>query len=296
MLDSECEQIIMETMLLPNRLVAVVVLIAIGLLTSLGLTWPARDIQVQGVALTLSGGTLLGLVVIGLAWIGADVVLVQRSEHRAEHTARPFVHSILPAGLIAAALGLLAQLESTQARLVGVLATCGLMALLLLAERCTVDMRARWRPASLFLLRLMTYLVSTLLYSAIRSSITTPSISAVAVGGCSALLGFRLVGQTGVVAEPGIPGPHIAARLIGELARRSWLRAIILGALLGTLGWLLGHWIASPLAYSLAIVVALYALVGITTDWISGKLTKQSALEYLIVGCLVILLLLRYAR
>lgn len=282
----------METMLLPNKLVAVVLLIAIGLLASLGMAWPARDLQLRGDTLTLSGGSLLGLIVIGLAWAGADVVLSQQ----AEQARSPFVHSILPAGLVAAALGLLAHLESTQAKMVGVMATCGLMALLLLAERCAVDTAGRQRTAALLFLRLMTYLVSTLLYFAIRASISTPLMSAVAVGTSSALLGFRLLSQEGAVPEPGISGPHIAVRLIEELARHPWLRAAALGALLGFVGWFLGHWIASPLAYSLAIVVALYALVGVATDFMLGKLTKQSALEYLIVGCLVALLLLSFAR
>jgi hypothetical protein len=286
----------METMLLPNRLVAVVVLIAIGLLASLGLTWPARDVQLRGATLTLSGGTLLGLIVIGLAWAGADIVLAQYLEHRAEHRTSPFVHSILSAGLVAAALGLLARLASTQARIVGVLATCGLMALLLVAERFAVDMGGRWRAASLLFLRLVTYLVSTLLYSAIRSSFSAPVISAVAVGASSALLGLRLVGQEGTLPEPGILGPDIAVRLIEKLAGHGWLRAIALGALLGILAWFLGQWISSPLAYSLAIVVAFYTLVGITTDWMSGRLTRQSVLEHIIVGSLVVLLLLRYTR
>ncbi len=296
MLDSDCEQIIMETMLLPNRLVAVVVLIAIGLLASLGLTWPARDIQLQSVTLTLSGGTLLGCIVIGLACAGADIVVAQHWERRAQRTTSPFEHSILPAGLTAAALALLGQLESTQAKIVGVLATCGLMTLLLFAERGAAEVKGRWYTASLLFLRLMTYLVSTLLYSAIRSSISTPLTSAVAVGASSAFLALRLVGQEGAVPELSIPGPHLAVRLIEMLARHGWQRAVALGALLGVLGWFMGHWIASPLAYSLAMVVALYALVGIATDWMSGQLTKQRGLEYLIVSCLVVVLLLRYAR
>jgi len=286
----------MESMLLPNRLVAVVVLIAIGLLASLGLSWPARDVQLRGATLTLSGGTLLGCIVVGLAWAGTDLVLAQQFEHRAERRTSPFVPSILSAGLIASALGLLAQLGSTQAKIVGVLATCGLMALLLLAERCAAEVKGRWYTASLHFLRLMTYLVSTLLYSAIRSSISAPLASAVTVGASSALLSYRLVGQEDAVPEPGIPAPHIAARLSEKLARYGWLRAVALGALLGVQGWFLGHWIASPLAYSLTLVVVLYALVGITTDWMSAKLTRQSILEYLIVGCLVVLLLLRYVR
>ncbi len=282
----------METMLLPNKLISVVLLIAIGLLASLGMAWPTRDLQLRGATLTVSGGSLLGLIVIGLAWAGADIVLTQH----AKQAKSPSVHSILPAGLVAAALGLLAQLESTQAKIVGVLATCGLMALLLLAERCAVDTAGRQRTAALLFLRLMTYLVSTLLYFAIRSSISAPLISAFAVGASSALLGLRLLGPEGTLPEPGIRGPDIVLRLIKKLARHRWLRAVSLGALLGVVGWLLGHWIASPMAYSLAIVVALYALIGIATDLVSGKLTKQSVLEYLIVGCLVILLLLSYAR
>lgn len=292
MLDCECEQIIMETMLLPNKLVAVVVLIAIGLLASLGLTWPARDFQLHGRTFVVSGGTLLGLVVIGLAWAGADVVLAQHSEH----TTSPFLHSTLPAGLVTAALGLIAHLESTQAKIAGVLATCGLMALLLFAERCDIDTTGRWRAAALWFLRLMTYLVSTLLFFAIRSSIYSPSISAVAVGASSALFGLRLVGQETAVPESGIAGPDIVARLMEKLARHGWLRAVVLGALLGVIAWFLGHWTASPLIYSPILVVALYILVGVSTDLMAGKLTKQSALEYLIVGCLVVWLLVRYAR
>ena len=282
----------METMLLPNKLVAVLVLIAIGLLAAQGQTWPARDFQGQGRAFVVSGGTLLGLAVIGLAWAGADVVLAQHSAQARS----PLLHSTLPAGLVAASLGLLAQLESTQAKIVGVLSTCGLMALILLAERRDSDMPGRWRTAAVLFLRLMTYLVSTLLFFAIRSSTSSPWLSAVAVAASSALLGLRLVGQEVVVPEPTISGPNIAVRLMEKLARHGWLRAAVLGALLGVTGWFVGHWPASPLAYSLTLMVALYILAGVSADLVSGRFTRQSALEYLIVGSVVVVLLVRYAR
>ena len=136
-----------------NKLGAIVALIAIGLLASFTLTWPARDVELYGLSFTLSGRMLLGFVLVGLAWTGADVIIRQHTKIHAQQSSLPSLHCILPAALIAAAWLLLAQPESIEIKMVGVTATCGLLALLIMAEYYVTDLAGRWQAVVQVFLR-----------------------------------------------------------------------------------------------------------------------------------------------
>lgn len=299
---------------LPNRLGAVVALIAIGLLASFGLAWPARDIELYGLSFTLSGRMLLGLVLVGLTWTGTDAIVRQHPKIQPKQSSLSALHCILPVAWTAAAWTLLARLDSIEMRLVGVTVSSGLLALLIIAEYYVVDLAGRWRVPVQFSLRLMAYLMATLLHIAIRLGISARLTATIIIAAVSAILAWKLLSDDRRPLQH-IPAPDAAGRgpvikiagyslmigtaghgLAAQIARHGWLCVLGLGILSGVTGWLLNLWMVSPLVHSLVLVVFLYVGVGIARHFLLGKLTQRVALEYLLVGVAVLLLLLSYAR
>jgi hypothetical protein len=297
-----------------NKLGAIVALIAIGLLASFTLTWPARHVELYGVSFTLSGRMLLELVLVGLAWTGADVIVRQHPEVQPQQLSPPVLDGVLPAALIAAAWALLAQPDSIQIKMIGVTVTCGVLALLIVAEYYVVDPAGRWQAVVRVFLRLMAYLLATLLYASVRLSIPATRTATLAVAAVTAILGLRLLGDDERVLQliraptmaedgsaPSIAGLGSAARIAGlglavMRAGRGWLCVLGLGILSGATCHVFDLWIASPLLHSLVLVVLLYVGVGISRHFLLGELTQRVALEYVLVGVAVLLLLLSYVR
>jgi hypothetical protein len=266
---------------------------------------------------------LLELVLVGLAWTGADVIVRQHPKVQPKQLSPPVLHGVLPAALIAAAWTLLARLDSIQIKMIGVTVTCGVLVLLIVAEYYVADPAGRWQAVVQVFLRLMAYLLATLLYLSIRLSIPAHRTATLAIAAVSAILGLRLLGdderllqliRAPAMAEDG-PAPKIAglgpvakiaghgpAARIAELglavmrAGRGWLCVLGLGILSGATCHLFDLWTASPLLHSLVLVVFLYVGVGITRHFLLGELTQRVAVEYFLVGVAVLLLLLSYVR
>jgi hypothetical protein len=303
--DKQNGQAIMTTMLLPNKLAAVVTLVAIGLFASLGLTWPVRDVQLFRLSFTLSGRMLLGVILVGIAWTGTDWVLAQHPKVHPKGLGWTGLHTVLPAAMTVAAWALLPQPDSIQAKAVGAVGACALLALLILSEYYVLGSTGRGRVILQSALRLMAYWVATLLYIAIRLGTSFELAAVVAIATGTAVLVPKLLGDSEPTLQlspsPGLTDHGLIARLLGhgtllKLATNRWIVALGLGALLGATSWLLGHWVASPFLHSLVLVVLLYSLVGLVRHFWLGALTRQVLLEYLLVGTLVLLLLLSRVR
>ena len=263
---------------LHNKVGAVVALIAVGLLSSLVLVWPGRDVSWQGLAFVLSGKMLLGLVVIGLAGTGTDAIVRGHPKLQPEQLSRSFLHCILPMALAVVTWSLLARSQSLENRVIAVVASSGLMALLIAAEYYTVDPAARWRTELRLLLQLAAYGLAALLYMTVRLSIPVTHIAAIAVGISSGTLGLRLL------SENEYPLWRIGLCALG------------LGVLLGAISTWPALQAASLVLYSLELVVFLYVLTGLARQFLAGKLRREVALEYLLIGLLALLLLFVYVR
>jgi hypothetical protein len=206
------------------------------------------------------------------------------------------MHGILPAALTAAAWTLLAQLDTIGIKMIGVTAASGLLALLIMAEYHIVHLAGRRRVVVQFFLRLMAYLVAMLLYIAIRLSLSAGLTATVATAAVSAILGLKLLSDDKRLLQY-FSAPQMVGRgPATEMTGRGWLFVLGLGALLGATCWLFSLWTAAPLLHSLMLVVFLYVLIGITRHFLLGTLTQRVAFEYLLVGVVVLLLLLSYAR
>ena len=280
----------------PSKLGGVVILIVAGLLASFSLSWPIRDAHVCGLTVALSGRTLLGLVLILLAWTGADLVVKQCSQGSSGSSGFSLTHSILPTVLTGASWMVLGQLETTNAQVLGALGSGGLLVLIISSE-CHLITWTGWSRAAVrqFLL-LMVYPVVMLAYLGIRRAAFTVCTSAAGVAGVSSLLALKLLGDDDPVLPQRFPGPEALAEAAARVVSHRWLRALAVGALVGLLACPLYHWAVSPLVCSSVLAVTLYVLVGVAGHLLSGTLTRRMALEYVVVGAVALALLLPRVR
>ncbi len=255
-----------------SKVAVVIALVALALFASFALTWPTREVTLGGRALALSGRMLLGLLSVGLAVAGADAVVRSNPALKPRPLHRTFLWHILPAAITAAAWLLLARLPDLAARVTGIVAGAGALALLVIAEYEAQGPATRWRGALGIVLQFAAYAVAALLYGAIYPAAQNATVAR-AVTVISALLALRLLGE----------GRWPPVRILGASAG--------IGLLLGAISWLLHGRAAGAVAYSLTLVVYLYVAAGLTRHALRGKVSREVAVEYLLVGFAALVLL-----
>jgi len=278
-------------MLLRDRFSAVVALVAIGLLASLALHWPARSVDGLGLSFALSGRDLVGLVLVGLVWVGVDAALGHHPHIESGAPAMLPLSWVLPTAWIVAAWLILPSSGRLDVQLLGVAAACVLLALATAGEYYVADPSARWRVGAQFVLRLATYLAAMLLFAAIRLATQSRGAADLAVAAAGAVLAWRLcAGDDRVV--PGLQTLQIKAlgALGGTTLARWWVFAA-LGILLAASAWLFGLWTRPPLLFGLVLVVLLYLGVGVVKQFLLQRLTQRVVVEYLAVAVVALLLL-----
>jgi hypothetical protein len=270
-----------------EKLRIVVLVVAIGLCASFVLALPSRELSITGVSLTLSGRSVLGLILIGLTCTGVEAIVSDAPTNdvasRPVGTLPPSVqhsilHWILPAALILAAWALLNRPTDTTIKAVGVLATSLALAAIVAGEYYAIAFTDHRRAALNLSLHLMAYLLAMLLYVAIGEGMPAGWPSALAVTLVSAPLALRLTCDETCSTE------------------RLWPLALGLGAVLGFSAWLFQFWTTAALMHALAEVVLLYVLTGLAKPWHLGRLTRRVVAEYLLVGLAALALLFSYAR
>lgn len=257
-----------------DRLGVLITLIAAGLFCSSGLALPPREVSLCGRSFPLTGEMLFGFVLLGLTCTGVTDIVHRHPRRQPQRLSHGFLHWVLPTALTAIAYAFLSRVHGVETKVVGVGAASTLLTLLIVAEYYTMDPAGRWRSAVRFFLRFIAYLLAVLLYAAIRRSASADLSAALAAAVVSGIMALRLL------CDRQCPLEQVGPCVLG------------LGTLLGIGFWLLSLLAASPLEYSLALVVLLYVLTGLVRQFLLGKLT----LEYVFAGGLVLLLLLSRAR
>jgi hypothetical protein len=266
-----------DVMSVHSRLGTIVTLVALALLATFTLVWPAHKVMLAGWPFTLSGRTLLGAIVIGLACTGTDALLHSHPKVQSGQVWRLWLRCILPTAVTLAAWVLLARLPDLESRLMGIAATVAALAVLMAAEYYAADSAARWRGAVLVFLQLATVSVAALLYGAAYSSVL--DVNAARAGAVvSALMALRLLG------EDDLPVGRILWASLG------------IGLLLGAVSWLLHSPAVSAVTYSLTLVIFLYVLVGLARQFLWSRLRRGVVVEYLLVGLAALALLFFYTR
>ncbi len=274
-----------------DRLPAVVALIALGLLASFALEWPARDVNLVGLSFTLSGRDLVGLVLVGLVWAGVDSVLRYHPQIEPGALGVLPLGSVLPTAWIVVAWLLLPSSGRIAIQVAGVVAVCALLVLTTMAEYYVADPSVRWRAPVQFALRLMTYLAAMLLYTAIQLGIAARSTATLAVAAASGVLSWRLCAGDERIA------PRLRTLQIRELGVLGgtpvghWLLFAVLASLVAASCWLFGLWTKPPLLFGLVLVVLLYLGVGLLKQFVLQTLTQRVVVEYLAVAVVALLLL-----
>ncbi len=283
-------------MYLPYKLGGIVVLVEIGLIATLTLTWSSGEFSVSGTSVLVSGGRLLSLVLVVLAWTGTDLVVREHSATHSEQSDSVASHCILPALLIAGAPTLLAQVQNSQTQIAGLTATGALLSLLVAFECFQLSWTGWSQDAVRRLLQLTAYLVAMLACVAVRVSDAPALTSLLAVACTGALVAFRVLGASGVADSKAPTVAGGAARVAAKVVLHRWSRALAVGFGLGMLAWPLLRWVASPVSFAAALTVALYVLVETLRHFLSGQLTQHLALEYLFVGLLALVMILSRAH
>lgn len=260
-----------RTMSVSHRIAVLVILAAVAVLSSFISDWPMRGFSLLGRSFLLSGNTLLGCIACALALTGTDGLL--RSHPQAGQVRLLFLRCISPAAVTAAAWILLARLSSFAERATGSAALAGGLALLIAAEYYAIDPAAPRRAVA----HMVMYLVAALLYAVGHLAALDVNAARVAVV-VSALVALRLLGE-----EP-LP-----------LSRILWA-SLGLGFSLGAVAWLLHSRVASPIQYSLTLVVLLYVLTGLVRQFLWGKLQREVILEYVLVGLGALAMVFFFAR
>jgi len=261
-----------------DRLTVVVALVAVGLFCSFWVALPPRDVVLHGFSYTLTSKMLLGVVLLGLTCAGVEDVVRRHPKIESQPQSRSLLCWILPAALIVVSYAVLSRLTGIETVVVGVLVASMTFSLLVIAEYYALDATGRWHTVIQFSLHLVTYLLAMLLYTVVHLHVPAEVPTAIIVAVVSAILGLRVLCAQQCPLE------------------RGCLYVLGLGALLGVGSWVLSPCKVSPLSYSLALTVLLYVLSGAVRQLLLGKLTREVALEYVLAGGLILLLLLSYAR
>ncbi len=163
----------------------------------------------------------------------------------------------------------------------GLALVSGLLALALLAEYHTIDPRDSRFNLSRLYLHLAAYLAALSLFIAAQPATFSGSqplppeihgwelptlVSVFGVGVVAALLCFELFREEGAGWN------------------RNWLFSVVVGFLVAELAWALSYWSLEGTNEGFVLLLAFYFGTGIIQDKISGRLTRNSVLEFLGVG------------
>lgn len=149
---------------------------------------------------------------------------------------------------------------------VGLLATAVLLFAVITCQYHTIDVADPAYPVARFTLNLICYLTAFSLFAAIYFSKLRSSMSGTAIVITSILIALELL--RGTEAD----------------VQKTWLFAIVIGAIMGQVTWALNYWVISGLAGGFLLLVVFYLLSGIVQNHLLGKLTPRLAVEFGLVG------------
>lgn len=165
--------------------------------------------------------------------------------------------------------------DSAQFSFITILGSGILLALVVLGEYLTVDLQdPAYRFARLGL-NLAVYLAALGLFQAIYSFKLRSIFSATLIGIVAALLALELL------------------RASESDVRRTWLYAATVGIGLGEAIWALNYWNVNPFLGAIALLLGFYLLTGFSQQYLFGKLSWRTILEFAIVAALIVFLVLR---
>jgi hypothetical protein len=263
----------------PDRLSVTIALILLALALIPLLNTPGRTVggSVLGSELDIpiTPGGLITLLAAGLACAGVDTLIGGHPRVRSGQARPTFVFWILPALIVIAAAQWLSRAASGLAWAAQMVASGATLWFVIRAEFGTIDPDAPSAGRSRLLLNVIAYLLAFGLFAMIwetraRSLITASFMSIIAF-----LLSVDLI------------------RATRADVRRLLMHSAAVAIVIGECAWALNYWRANTATAGLALVLIFYALSGIATQNLFGKLTRRVLIEFglVIVAALILLLL-----
>lgn len=252
----------------------------LGLTLSLLLALPERTYELSFLGsqanVVFSGPWLFALLLSVMTAAGVESIMRAHPRVHLSETPYTAIMWILPCLLVAgAALILPLFRDSAPFAISTILVTALVLALVVLGEYLTVDLQD---PAYAFArlgLNLAVYLAALALFQAIYAFKLRSILSAPLIGIAAALLALELL------------------RASEADVRRTWLYAATIGLGLGEALWALNYWNVTTLLGGVTLLIFFYILTGLSQQYLFGKLSWRTLVEFIVVVALVAFIVLR---
>jgi Protein of unknown function (DUF5656) len=255
-----------------DRMSVIVGVILVGIVLLQVLEIPARAFQFEpfGTPLTVrvTGTWIVSVLLVGLACAGTETVMRTHPAVRRRAVRYTFPTWVLPGLTTAALVMLLPQSPTILYWLIGMVLGGGTLAWLMLALYHTLAPDERPRGPSLIALRLVAYLLSLVLYTAIYRTRMRSLVTATAAILVAFLLSLSLLSNEKLSM------------------RRVLLYAAVIALVLGQTTWAFNYWRADSLTVGVLMMLLFYVLVGVVQEYVRGAIDRQVIMEFFAVAAL----------
>jgi hypothetical protein len=254
----------------------------LGLTLSLLLALPERKYELgflgSDASIVLSGPWLFAMLLSVMTAAGVESIMRAHPRVHLSETPYTAILWILPCIVIGGtALGLPLLRASVAFSFFTIVGAGTLLALVVLGEYLTIDLQDPAYGFARLGLNLAVYLAALGLFQSIYSFKLRSIWSASLIGIVAGLLALELL------------------RASESDVRRTWLYAATVGLALGEAIWAMNYWNVTSFIGGVALLLIFYLITGFAQQYLFGKLSWRTILEFAIVALLVVLLLLRRA-
>ncbi|NLS76330.1 MAG: hypothetical protein GXY76_03625 [Chloroflexi bacterium] len=253
-----------------NKISLVVGLVLLVTILSFLLSWPVRMVQLSllGLDLTIevTAPWFLGLLLAAVVAVESDSLV--RGHPAAINAGLGYALTFwpLPCLLTWLALPLLHQWRNPLYWGGGALALVVALAAVLMAQYASISRESEARYPSRWFLNLCGYAMAFLLYQQALSHWGDGVRVALAAGAIGAAFSLGLLRT-----QPGDVG-------------RTWLYALLVGLVMGELGWVLSYWRAEALLKALFLFGSFYLASSVLQQHLVGRLTRAAVIEFAALG------------
>ncbi|GMQ78975.1 MAG: hypothetical protein BMS9Abin02_1524 [Anaerolineae bacterium] len=220
----------------------------------------------------LSAATLAPLLIGGLGITAAESLIRSHPLARSGRISRTAIYWIIP-GLISLALASwLISVENLGLWTAGIIVSAILVPVALAAEYLSIGPSVKKRIILQWGQRLLVYLVALILFTRIFDWRARTILSGTAVLFVAAILAARLYWM-----------------ILADRAN-TILYGLVAGILLGQLTWVLNYWPLSSLQGGVILLITFYLIVGLTEQFLAGRLTRQVTVEHVSLALIGLLL------
>jgi hypothetical protein len=229
------------------------------------------------ITITLSGTTVFGLLLTGMAASGTEAVVRAHPRAQSRALGHLWVFWGLPMALVVVALLLLPLSPSPLYWFAALVLTGIVLGLSLAGIYYTVDPFATGYRRARLGLNALTYGVALILFLVVYRTRVRSILSATEVMILSSLLALELL--------------RGSERPLGQVT----LYAAITGLVLGEVTWALNYWRLASLTGGLLLLLMFYDVVGLAQHALQGRVTRRVLIEFALISVATLALIWEYA-